>query len=78
MDNLFTRVKHYVQECVENRVKTIHAERSWKGNSFIRYFCLFLFLFFFFNFKMNQHDSNERLIVAKVDFKILHRKRVTR
>lgn len=49
MDNLFTRVKHYVQECVENRVKTIHAERSWKGNSFIRYFCLFLFLFFFFN-----------------------------
>lgn len=33
---------------------------------------------FFFNFKMNQHDSNERLIVAKMDFKILHRKRVTR
>lgn len=39
---------------------------------------VFFFLFFFFNFKMNQHDPNERLIVAKMDFKILHRKGVTR
>lgn len=38
----------------------------------------YFFFVFFFNFKMNQHDPNERLIVAKMDFKILHRKGVTR
>lgn len=47
MDNLFTRVKHYVQECVENRVKTIHAERSWKGNTVSFVISVFFFFFFF-------------------------------
>lgn len=44
--SLFTRVKYYVQECIENRVKTIH-QRSWRGNflSFSNFFFVFKSVF---------------------------------
>lgn len=64
-------------------IKSLDFDQNYERNSSLiaeQRYCVFFFFFFFFffNFKMNQHDSNERLIVAKVDFKILHRKRVTR